>query len=100
MSNLKCDAMNCKYNGSGDCYASGILIDGKNATTTHNTRCISFEPKTKSSLENVLNATDIVSTLNIECRAVKCHYNHSQKCTANFVKINNSDESCETFSCH
>ncbi len=100
MSNLKCAAEDCRYNNKGDCYAGGIIIDGKNATTTCNTSCISFEPKTRASMENALNATNIVGTLNIECRAVKCQYNKSQKCNANLVKINSSNESCETFSCH
>lgn len=100
MSNLKCAAENCTYNSNGDCYAGGIRIDGKNATTTCNTRCISFEPKTKSSMKNALNATNIVSTSNIECKAVKCRFNKSELCNANFVKINAHNESCETFSCN
>lgn len=100
MSNLKCAAKNCRYNVNRDCYAGGIRVDGENATTTCNTWCASFEAKTQSSMENSLNATDIVSTQNIECKAVKCHYNKAQLCSANLVEINASNTSCETFKCH
>ncbi|MGL5692681.1 MAG: DUF1540 domain-containing protein [Peptostreptococcaceae bacterium] len=100
MSNLRCAALDCRYNNEEKCYAGGIRIDGKNATTTCNTHCISFEPKTHTSMENSLNATNIVSTASVECRACKCHYNKSGLCSANLVKINSSNESCDTFSCH
>lgn len=99
MSNLKCAAENCTYNSNGDCYAGGIRIDGKMQLQL--VILVAYHlSQNKIINENVLNATNIVSTLNIECKAVKCRFNKSELCDANFVKINAHNESCETFSCN
>ena len=43
LSDIKCHAVECKYNHSCDCHAGKISVGGNNACRTDETECASFE---------------------------------------------------------
>lgn len=99
-SNLSCSASNCAHNNAGACYAGSINVTGHQATTTSNTTCSSFQDKASGGFTNCSNCSCETKTSNISCSACNCHHNSNQACTANSVKINAQNASCETFICN
>ena len=99
MANLKCAAQSCAYNTAGDCYAGGINVNGKQATTTSNTCCASYQDKSAGGFTNCSDQCNCVSTQNINCKACNCKHNENECCKADQVQINNENASCETFCC-
>lgn len=95
--NLSCSATNCVYNTSRECYAGGIRVDGRQATTTSNTNCSTFKDKTICGFTNSASDCDCVRISNIDCKAHNCKYNENESCKAPSIKINADDASCETF---
>ncbi|WP_042275455.1 DUF1540 domain-containing protein [[Clostridium] dakarense] len=97
-SNLNCSATSCAYNNGGGCFAGGINVDGRQATTTGNTTCASYIDKASAGFTNSSNAYDSVGTRDIRCKATNCKYNVDEACKAEQVHINNDkNASCETF---
>ncbi|MGX4600786.1 DUF1540 domain-containing protein [Faecalimicrobium sp. JNUCC 81] len=97
-SNLNCSATSCAHNNAGGCFAGGINVDGRKATTTGHTNCASYVDKASAGFTSSANECDCVSTQNIHCKATNCKYNESELCKADQVHINNdSNASCETF---
>ncbi|MDZ4910828.1 DUF1540 domain-containing protein [Clostridium perfringens] len=94
--NLKCNATNCVHNESSECRAGAINVAGREAITTSETGCSSFVDRSNSGFTN---SADRGSTKpqNIKCEASNCKYNENLLCTADDVRINANDASCETF---
>lgn len=96
--NLDCSATSCVYNDGGGCFAGGIDVDGRQATTTGNTTCATYQDKDSAGFTNSNSAPDSVGTRDIHCKATNCKYNVDEACKADKVHINNdSSASCETF---
>lgn len=93
---LKCNATNCAHNENHECMAGQILVVGSEANSTEDTYCGTFVDKEESGFTNVEN-NGYTSPQNIKCEAYKCKYNENLNCTADYVKINEDDASCETF---
>ena len=98
MSNpISCSATSCTYNNSGGCFASGIQVTGTRATTTCETNCGTYQDKASSSFTNSAHECDCTKVNSILCEAKNCKYNDNKACTAQDVRINENDASCETF---
>lgn len=97
--NLNCSASNCAFNNSGACYAGGINVSGRQATTTSNTTCASFQDKATAGFTNCSTDCDCVGTEDIKCSACNCKHNANECCKASNVQINAQNASCETFCC-
>lgn len=95
--NLNCSANSCAYNNLGKCFAGGINIDGRHASTTSHTFCSSYLDKSNSSFTNCSNESQCVCTSDIKCQACECKHNENKACKANHVHINALNASCETF---
>lgn len=93
---LECSATNCTYNENYLCKAGAIKVGGREAVTTDQTYCDSFiDAKNGEFTNNVGN--ECTKTETIKCEAYKCRYNENEHCTAENVKINKNDTSCQTF---
>lgn len=95
--NLNCSASSCAYNNLGECFAGGINVDGRHATTTSHTFCASYVDKANAGFTNVSDKSKSVGTNDIICQALECKYNENKDCHANHVHINAGNVSCETF---
>lgn len=93
---LQCSATNCAYNKSYECRAGAIKVGGYEADTTKETYCDSFISQKNSELTNSVDR-GCTEPNDIKCEAHKCKYNENERCTADSVKINRDDTSCETF---
>ena len=96
-SNLNCQAHNCAYNKSNNCYASYIKVEGFDATVTPETYCESFRHKGDYNLSNDVSEESLTNTQNISCTAKNCSYNRQGACNASHVDINYQNTNCETF---
>ncbi len=101
MAELKCKAEKCTYNKDNYCSKGDIMVGGKHAATSAETRCESF---TERKGDSMTNATCHPSrTISIDCEVARCVYNTNYKCTAEHVDINGSnadtskETSCSTF---
>lgn len=97
--NLACSAYNCAFNNRSYCYAGGINIRGRHATTTSNTTCASFQDKETCGFASCSTDCDCVGTEDIKCGASNCKHNDNENCRASSVQINAQNASCETFHC-
>lgn len=94
---LSCSATSCVYNGNQLCYAGNIKVDGRQAYSTGDTFCASYEDRSNSAMTNSMDDSKEVCPKDIHCEAVKCKYNDSELCKADNVHINANNASCETF---
>ena len=96
MAELKCKAVHCTYNKDNYCSKGDIMVGGKHAATSDETRCESFTQKKGDSMTNSTSHPSKV--ISIDCEVAKCAYNSNYKCTAEHVDINgvNADTSKET----
>lgn len=116
MTILNCSAMSCVHNEAGMCQAGYILIEGKNSTTTLETKCSSYKPNKFINQVRALVNTNYVGEVmqlfssmdrvkmnpQINCQALNCFFNSSGKCESRNVAISvdKSDTTkvmCETF---
>ena len=82
MAELKCKAEHCTYNKDHYCSKGDIMVGGKHAVTSEETRCESFAQKRGDSMTN---ATCHQSrTISIDCEVARCVYNSNYKCTVSF----------------
>lgn len=95
--NLNCSATSCVYNSSQLCYAGNIKVDGRQANSTGETYCASFEDRGHSGMTNSVDNGKQVCPNDIHCEATKCKYNEQELCKAENVHINANNASCETF---
>ena len=78
-----------------------IMVGGKNAVTSEETRCESFAQKRGDSMTN--STCHPSRTISIDCEVARCVYNANYKCTAEHVDISGSnadtsrETSCSTF---
>lgn len=100
MAEIKCTVTNCYYNKRLGCTAPTITVDGRNADESRLTSCDTFieqKPGVRSSVSEPKSDTDI------ECMAVKCVYNESERCEATDIIVNGKnasvpeETSCSTF---
>lgn len=103
MANLKCGVENCTYNKAHLCSKGDIMVGGKNACTSDETRCESFA-EAREGRDAYTSSLDHPSEMiSIDCEAVKCTYNSNYKCVADHVDIqgcgacNCRETSCATF---
>lgn len=96
-SNLNCQANNCAFNKSGNCYAAHIKVEGFEASITPETYCDTFRNNSAFSISNYSGETIITNTQDISCSAKNCTYNVHGACNATHVDINFENASCETF---
>ena len=96
MAELKCKAEHCTYNKEHCCCKGDIMVGGRNAQNSSETRCESFTQKRSDAMTNA--TCHPSNTISIDCEAAKCIYNSNYKCTAERVDINgmNADSSKET----
>ncbi len=97
---LICDATRCIHNNSNYCYAGRINIDGSIADDIDDTYCSTFKEKDYQQFTSSIygeDKLDPTTIQNIRCDAVKCTYNDNKLCTANKIKINSGNASCNMF---
>lgn len=94
--NLKCNATNCVHNESHECRAGAINVAGREAVTTSETGCSTFVDEANGGFTNSADG-GYTKPQNIKCEARNCKYNENLLCTADDVRINANDASCETF---
>ena len=101
MAELKCKAEHCIYNKDHYCSKGDIMVGGKNAVTSEETRCESFAQKRGDSMTS--STCHPSRTISIDCEVARCIYNANYKCTAEHVDISGSnadtskETSCSTF---
>jgi len=100
---LNCQSYDCGHNNKeGNCFAKTIAIGEIDAQTTTETTCESYVPGEGSQnyefANEFMEADKLPSSVrNIKCEARNCHYNNNQDCTAEIVRIDNTNAHCETF---
>ena len=99
---LKCNSTDCIFNDQGGgCFASNISVTGRNAKTTSETNCATYQSKSDQNTEFANDFMEMgkreVKNNNIICDALNCAYNKNTSCMASNVQINSGDASCETF---
>ena len=94
--NLNCFATNCAHNEYCECKAGAIRVGGREAVSTGDTFCSSFIDKSMGGFTNSVD-NGLTTPQNIKCEAKNCKYNDNKACTAQDVRINENDASCETF---
>lgn len=82
---LRCDVTNCLHNSDNYCCKRTILVEGENAGTSEATCCSSFDERPGCSCKNEYETKNLA--LSVECEAVHCRFNESQKCKANHITI-------------
>jgi hypothetical protein len=94
MTNLDCTVYGCVYNSNNSCNRGNIHVGGKEAIKSSETLCRSFEQKgstgTQNSAKNSVGnstAENAARLTDVACDAVKCRYNHEQKCQAQHIRI-------------
>lgn len=114
MSNLVCDANNCRHNLDGCCTAGAIEVQSRNAGD--DTECKTFAQKDlmestsrffnvnlKEGYTNIFSGQSSDMSPDIRCEAYQCKYNSNRLCKADNVEIigdmagTSSDTKCETF---
>lgn len=103
MTKLECSVNNCIYNEEPYCCKGDIMVGGKEAKNTSETRCESFKERTRDCGCNSVGHKS--ENIDIDCEAVKCIYNENCKCSANRIGIvggnakESKDTQCASFSC-
>ena len=100
MAEIKCTVTNCYFNKRLGCTAPSVSVEGKKALESRSTSCDTFieqKPGIRSSVNEPLANSEI------ECKAVNCLYNESERCEANEIIINGKNAAypeetcCSTF---
>lgn len=104
MQQLDCSVDSCVYNKRECCCRGEICVDGREAKSSEDTCCRSFEEKRGDSF---LSATEHpTQTINVECKATDCIYNKGCICDARHIGIAGSNAchceqtECASFCCH
>lgn len=101
MPELKCTVQTCAHNKDFYCNLDKISVGGKDAKHPDQTCCDSFEERKSATYSNAVREASPVSE--IDCKAVECQYNKSNKCHAGKISVEgsqaatNSQTACATF---
>lgn len=96
MAEIKCTVINCFYNKRIGCTAPTIKVDGKSADRSRSTCCDTFIEQKPGVLSSV---RDVQSNTPIECMAIKCVYNDSERCEATDILVNGKNASAPEETC-
>ena len=94
MTQLDCNATECRYNREKLCCRTGITVEGSTAQKVEDTYCGNFEVGKDGCCINAVGEPD--GRTQITCDARTCLYNKECKCTAGSVDIINSTGVGET----
>lgn len=104
MTQLKCSVRSCMYNDNEGnlCSKGDIMIGGKSATASNETRCESFEERRGSASNSVGSPSEKIE---VGCKAENCVFNEECKCSAQSIGIAGSnayscaETECASFEC-
>lgn len=86
MSYISCSVSSCANNKSGTCYAAGLNIGGKGATSECETCCGSY--LNSAVYSNLANFTSMRGEANyILCSANTCKHNSGGACSLNSIEV-------------
>lgn len=100
MAEVNCTVKNCYYNKTNGCTASGIKVDGKQASESRSTSCNTFVVKKPGATSSTASPQKNAS---ISCDASNCVHNKGQKCSATDILVNGNNAErheetcCSTF---
>ena len=113
---LSCSATECVHNINSLCAANTIHVGGMSARTSGGTQCDTFAEKgfrnavanmgnmnVVGEIKQLFTNSSVEMSPQIKCDAVKCVYNASRICNANYVQIygpaaaTSEGTQCETF---
>lgn len=103
MTQLKCSVRNCTYNADELCAKGDIMVGGKSATASNETRCESFKERTESASNAVGDSG--YENIDVGCMATECVFNEERKCSAEEIGIAGSnacscaETECASFAC-
>ena len=95
MVDLKCSVTSCVYNTDNLCSKGDIMVGGKNASQSKDTRCESFMYKREDETSYSSSTCHPCQSISIDCEAEKCRYNSNYRCTAKHVDIMGGCNSCD-----
>ena len=91
MSYISCSVSSCANNKSGTCYAAGLNIGGKGATSECDTCCGSY--LNSAVYSNLANFTSLRGAADkILCSANTCKYNSDGACNLDSIEIGSSTD--------
>ena len=94
MAELRCRISNCVYNKDEYCCKGDILVGGKHANESRDTSCESFVDRKGNTYTSAMDHPS--RTIQIDCEAAKCIYNHDYKCHADAVEIEGNRSACSS----
>lgn len=103
MTKLDCNVMHCMYNSDKKCSKNNILVEGREASTPHETCCSSFKESGCGCGKNAANEPK--TSLDVQCKATNCIYNQMERCSADHIGIRGSnacvvaETECGSFEC-
>ena len=87
MTNLKCNAVGCRFYQDHRCRLKDIRMEGADSVTRLETSCGSFLNKTKDN-ENLSKGTEAEDRTDIRCSAENCVHNlGNSRCSADCVCV-------------
>lgn len=89
MTQLDCNATECRYNEGRLCCRTGITVEGSSAMKMEETYCGNYEVGKDGTCINAVGEPD--GRTEITCDACSCRYNKQAKCIAGSVDIISSD---------
>lgn len=89
MTQLDCNATECRYNEGRLCCRTGITVEGSSAMKMEETYCGNYEVGKDGTCINAVGEPD--GRTEITCDACSCRYNKQAKCSAGSVDIISSD---------
>ena len=95
MVDLKCSVTSCVYNTDNLCSKGDIMVGGKNASQSKDTRCESFMYKREDETSYSSSTCHPCQSISVDCEAEKCRYNSNYRCTAKHVDIMGGCNSCD-----
>ena len=95
MVDLKCSVTSCVYNTDNLCSKGDIMVGGKNACQSKDTRCKSFMYKREDETSYSSSTCHPCQSMSVDCEAEKCRYNSNYRCTAKHVDIRGGCNSCD-----
>ena len=93
MSDLNCNAKNCRYNCGGLCGLDSIEIYGDDAKTSDGTCCGNFTSD-DSDFYGFSASLDPRGETSIDCEACKCEHNEDGCCCLDNVSIDGDQAAC------
>lgn len=105
MPDLRCTVQTCVHNQKFLCDLDSIEVGGRDARTTSETCCDSFQERTGDSYSNSSMTGQASDLTKIDCKATECMYNEHYACHAGKISVEGSNAcdcdgtECATFTC-